>query len=247
VRLEARAGDYRDGANYFGVSADALDGFSNRHDLREPPLPIGGYVSLAFPHRAWGDDSGDFSSDLRAPGAGEKRWQLRVTSNQANAEIVLAWPELAAQLPSGLQATLRDLTTQQVVYLQTTGQYRFRAGADGATRDFELVVGPRAAGLVVGDVRGTNGGVGRAETLVSFTLTEAARVDVTIRTATGRLVRTLATNLAADAGITTLAWDRRDAAGHAVPAGSYLVEVRAGGSGGRLARGTGLVTLVSLR
>jgi hypothetical protein len=247
VRLEARAGEYRDGANYFGVAPDGQEGYSSRLDQPEPPTPPGGHVTLAFPHRAWGADSGDFAHDIQAPGAGVKRWQFRVATDQPNTDVVLGWPELAAQLPAGMQVELRDLHTGQSCYLNTTSRYLFRTGPEGAARDFELVLSPHVAGLMVSDVRGMTAGSGRAETLVSFNLTEAARVQVVIRTATGRLVRTLATHLAADAGLTTLTWDRRDAAGRAMPLGNYLVEVQAATSTGRQARGAGLVSLVSLR
>jgi len=247
VRLEARAGDYRDAANFFGVAPDAADGFDARHDRREPPPPPGGCVTLAFPHPTWDANAGDYASDIRAPGAGDKRWTVQVSTNLPNTDVVLSWPELAAQLPAGLQVELRDLETQQRCFLNTSSRYVFRAGPTGATRAFELTLAPHSAGLMVSDVRGTPGAGGRAETLVSFALSDAARVQVTIRTATGRLVRTLAANQAVDAGLTTLTWDRRDAAGRMVPRGTYLVEVQAATGTGRQARGVGLVSLVTFR
>jgi Tol biopolymer transport system component len=238
VRLEVRAGDYRDTANYFGVQAGGTDGFDVAVDNRKPPMPPGPYVALAFPRRAWGADGGDFAADIQAPSGGEKRWTVNVATNMSDTDVVVRWPELAAQLPAGTQAILRDTATGQSVYMNTTGFYSFRAADGGAVRTFEITVAPQNGTLRVSEVRGT---AVRGESGVSFTLSQAAQVSVVIRAQTGRTVRALAAGLAVAPGATVLAWDGRDEAGHAVPRGVYLCEVRAVAADGRAARGTGLL------
>jgi Tol biopolymer transport system component len=241
VRLDARAGECRDTANTFGVSPEVRDGAVNPLNLLEPPHPPAHYVSLAF---LSGTDT-PLAADMRAPGSADLHWRLRVETDLADTDVVVSWPELAAQLPAGAQVVLRDLTSGQVVYANTTGSYVFRSGATGAARDFEITVSPRTGSLAVGDIR-ASGAQGRSEAILTYTLSDDARVEITLRTATGRLVRTLAGGVAAHAGVNTLTWSRVDGTGRALPRGSYLCEVRATGAGGRLARGVGVITLLAV-
>jgi flagellar hook assembly protein FlgD len=82
--------------------------------------------------------------------------------------------------------------------------------------------------------------------MVTFNLSQDAKVNVIIRSQTGTLVRTLVQNLAATAGVNSVAWDRTDNAGHRVPAGLYLCEVIAvDESTNRQVRGNGLISLTT--
>src|SRR5690606_14832057 len=62
---------------------------------------------------------------------------------------------------------------------------------------------------------------------VRFRLSRAARVAVTVETAGGGVVDTLASGPRRSTGRVALAWDARSAAGKVVPPGSYVVRVTA--------------------
>jgi choice-of-anchor B domain-containing protein len=68
----------------------------------------------------------------------------------------------------------------------------------------------------------------RGGSAVDFTLARAARADVAVFDASGRLVRLLGQNFLR-AGRHTVQWDGKDAAGDPVPAGTYLFRVEADG------------------
>ena len=68
---------------------------------------------------------------------------------------------------------------------------------------------------------------------VSFSLSAPAAVTVTIETSTGGAVRTLLSNMARPSGQTSATWDRKNAAGQRVKAGSYRAVVKAVDSSGQ--------------
>ncbi len=76
-------------------------------------------------------------------------------------------------------------------------------------------------------------------TEIRFELPAAARVDLTIYDAAGRLVRRLARGVELSAGVRSLPWDGADDAGRTVPAGVYVYRLKAGGE-----TGTGRMMLV---
>jgi hypothetical protein len=66
-------------------------------------------------------------------------------------------------------------------------------------------------------------------TTIRFDLPRAGTVDLAVHDLRGRLVRTLASDLALDAGRHGLVWDGRDTRGATVASGVYLVVFRSGG------------------
>ncbi|MHB9025813.1 MAG: carboxypeptidase regulatory-like domain-containing protein [Armatimonadota bacterium] len=245
VRLEARAGNVRDVDNYLGMAANATtSGYSRGLDYPEPPQPYGNYVRLAFPHAEWGVYAGDYTTDIEKPASGARSWTFRVDTNQTDMDVAIKWPDLTTQLPANYQAILTDLQTQQRCYLNTTSQYVFRSGPQGASRLFSMEISPRTGSLLVTGVRGVRSGA-RANSTIIFNLTQAAQVKISIRNQTGRLVRSLTSGLSATTGMNTVMWDGRDDAGRMVPRGSYLCEVQASDGIGRSARGTGVILLLT--
>lgn len=67
------------------------------------------------------------------------------------------------------------------------------------------------------------------QTVISFTLAEAAAVRVTVHDAAGHLVRVIEDGVARASGRQETAWDGRNDDGRAAPAGVYLATVTAGG------------------
>jgi hypothetical protein len=70
---------------------------------------------------------------------------------------------------------------------------------------------------------------------VSFGLSAAASVTLTIRTAGGTVVRTLLANASEPTGSTSVTWDRRDSGGHLVASGAYTARVDAVGASSQTA------------
>lgn len=66
-------------------------------------------------------------------------------------------------------------------------------------------------------------------TELRFDLPVASRVALAVYDVSGRLVRTLVADEQLEAGAVTRAWDGRDDHGRMLPAGAYLVRLRAGG------------------
>lgn len=85
-------------------------------------------------------------------------------------------------------------------------------------------------------------GVGGAQ--VSFTLSADARVEVVISNIAGRTVRRVVTDHAGVAGLNTLVWDGKADSGLRVPAGRYLVQVRARTEDGQQCQALAAVSLV---
>jgi hypothetical protein len=247
VNLVVCAGDRRDTAATFGVGPTATDGFDPALDEPQPPKPFGRYVVSGFVRRGWRPGVDALTADIQGAMTTTKRWLFQVDTNQPDTDVAISWPALAAQLPAGCQAVLVDLTTQQRCYLNTTTQYTFRSGPEGAVRYFEILVSPRTAPLLVSEVRGVGQRGVRTAMPIAFTLSTEAKVDVVIRTHTGRVVRVLATDWQVSAGANSLVWDGRDSQGRQVPRGVYLCEVHAVDADGRQARGTGLLTFLSVQ
>jgi hypothetical protein len=59
----------------------------------------------------------------------------------------------------------------------------------------------------------------------------------------GKVVRRLMNTITRSAGIQQVSWDGRDAQGIALPAGAYMLEVKATGTDGQVARVTVPVVL----
>jgi flagellar hook assembly protein FlgD len=68
-------------------------------------------------------------------------------------------------------------------------------------------------------------------TAVGFTLSGDATYEVKILSATGQSLGTIASR-AAGAGDVHLIWNGKDSAGRSVPAGTYIIQVRAVGPDG---------------
>ncbi len=86
ISLDARAGEARDHANYFGVTRNASPEWDNQ-DHVEPP-PVGEYVSVTFPHRDWKQYPYDYTTDFR-PDAATIEWDFAVRTNIENERITI--------------------------------------------------------------------------------------------------------------------------------------------------------------
>ena len=76
----------------------------------------------------------------------------------------------------------------------------------------------------------------RAGGQFTFVLSQPGRVILTVRNPTGRAVAQVSAGRSATAGLNAVAWSGRDSRGASLPRGRYLVELRAAGETGQVAR-----------
>jgi hypothetical protein len=206
---------------FFGADATAQNG-CDALDIDAPPH-LSRYVSAGFTHPDWGVNAGRYVQDIR--GAGAQTWDLEVTTDVANADVTLTWPNLV-QVPKDYRVMLVDVDGGRSRYMRTTGSYTFNSGAQAGTRRFQLVVEPASgAGLQITGLQCVPTR-GRAVT-ITYNLSRDAMADVTVRTPAGKLIRVLDEARVSRAAGNTLSWDGKDGSGRAAPAGPYICEVRA--------------------
>lgn len=221
LKLVARAGKAVDSRSVIGVDTRASDAY-DAADVERPPSP-GDYVSISFPHKDWGVNNGSYLADVRRSAGGPVTWDMTVSTDKVDTDVVLTWPTMM-DVPKDYSLKLVDVDGNTTKYMRTTSSYRFNSGKGGARR-FRLVAEPGKAGrlLVTGLAVSTSRAIGGAT--ISYNLSTDATADVKIKSAGGRVVRTVVRGRGVTRGITNLAWNYRDEAGASVPAGSYLVEV----------------------
>lgn len=152
----------------------------------------------------------------------------------AGLDVTLAWPRLARELPSGRGAVLVDLSTGRRVAMGSTSGFTYRS--DGQSRRFRVELVAAGSGRVNVGLSLTPAGRAKGAG-ISVTLDQAATVRLEIRSQSGRLVRTLSTDLL-PAGVSTVAWNGLDDQGRPLPGGLYQVLVSAVDANGGVARGS---------
>ena len=232
VQIVANAGSVADASNYFGVASRAADGFDALFDVERPPVFDGQpMVQVAFEHPEWGEYAGRYAVDVRSRAVGQV-WRFTVTTNLANTDVTLRFPNVA-RVPRGLNLYLVDEATGQRRALRTLAAYTFRSGEGVSSRAFRIEVSSeQRTSLRISNVRVVSRGTSRS---ISFTLNGEAVVSVVVLR-NGQPVRELLAQSTRAAGINTVTWDGRDRNGVSLPAGAYTVEIRATSSDGQMAR-----------
>lgn len=235
LRLEASAKGISDTQNFIGMSSRASDAFDLR-DVAKPPT-MAPYVSVGVVNDSWGALSGLYAQDIRG-GTGTKSWTVVASTDLPNTDVTLRWNGMAG-VPKSVRLTIKDETTGQTLDMRSRGSITFKSSDEATSRRFTIT-----AKSAVGDVlRITNvsirsGGTGRSEgtALVGFTLSgDAVTYEVQVLNAAGAPIATLASR-SASAGDVRLVWTGADGGGRKVPAGTYLIQIRAVSSEGDVAR-----------
>jgi hypothetical protein len=232
VQIVANVGSVMDASNYFGVASRAADGYDALFDVERPPFVDGQpMVQVAFEHPEWGAYAGQYAVDVRSRAVGQV-WRFTVTTNVANSDVTLRFPNVA-RVPRGLNLYLVDEVTGQRRSLRTLAAYTFRSGDGMTTRSFRIEVSnEQRTSLRISNVSLTARGSART---ISFLLSAEASVSVVVLR-NGQPVRELLAQSTRAAGINTVTWDGRDRNGVSLPAGAYTVEIRATGTDGQVAR-----------
>ncbi|MBT4483374.1 MAG: T9SS type A sorting domain-containing protein, partial [Candidatus Latescibacteria bacterium] len=134
LTLIATAGDAKDTANHLGVSERANMEW-DRYDHVEPP-PVGGYVSVLFPHRDWNKYLSDYTVDFRPP---EKTisWDFDVRTNIPGETVTLEL-EGIEKLPYDMVITIYERGTNREISL-FDNTFSFVSGKDITEACFTLV------------------------------------------------------------------------------------------------------------
>jgi hypothetical protein len=230
VRLVAQAGALTDSCNLFGVTT--LGAGQGGFRAAEPPAAdTSPSLTLCFLSPTGQERD---AVDLRSPFAGAASWEFAVETDLPDADVTLTWPSLAG-VPRELDLVLVDEDTGAMRYMRTTTSYTFRSAPQGGSRRFRIAArNASGAGLVVTALTATptRGGT----VAISYALSRAAAVEVTVYTLAGEVVARPAQSEQAAAGTNTLYWDSRGAGDALLPPGLYLCEVKAYADDGQVAR-----------
>lgn len=221
IALTANAGECRAQVR-IGQSAHASDGFDPAFDCESPP-EFGQMLSLGVVNPDWGALAGRYAVDMRRSGA-RTAWNLQVHTPAPEMDVTLTWSDLRS-VPKGTRLMLVDNATGRRYNLRTVSSVTLRTDQTG-TRSLQLVAEPQSGSVLrITALRAqrTRGGAYS----IQFTLSADAQVQAEVLSASGKPVRILQSGAPSRAGIQTVSWDGRDTGGTAVPAGAYLLRVRA--------------------
>ncbi|NSW79792.1 MAG: hypothetical protein HPY54_12240 [Chthonomonadetes bacterium] len=221
VTVTARAGDSLAQVR-LGQSPSASEGFDPHWDSEAPPA-FGQMMQMAVNNPEWGKHAGHYAVDVRREGA-RTAWLLQVRSPVPDTEFTLTWNDLRA-VPKETRLVLVDEASGRRYNLRTVSSVTLRTDSTG-TRSLRVIAEPQSGNaLRITQLRAqrTRGG-GYS---IQFALSADAQVQVEVLSASGEPVRILQNGTPSRAGIQSVSWDGRDMGGVAVPAGAYLLRVRA--------------------
>ena len=238
MQLIAQAGDYRDSTNFIGV-APKDTGVDMRYDIDEPPMArrfAGQDVTLYFPAVDNDSKARMLAADFRSRLGSSQSWDVVLDTNLRNTDVVLSWPDMRS-LPRTFSATLEDLSTGKSVAMRSATQYKFRTADTTDPRRLRVTVRTlTAADNPTPQIMGVDA-MTRGVT-VSYRLASDVDMRISVLNQAGRVVRTLVADESRAAGVHSEAWDGRDDAGRALPAGEYRIELRATAADGSIGRAT---------
>lgn len=209
----------RNSMAYIGVSSEASDQLDRRFDIQAPP-EFGNMVTARFVQPADQASGAAYVSDVRSE-AYPQRWELQVASTASDSDIELSWPELG-NLPSTVRPVLVDTATGYRQYMRTTTHYAIRPNGDGTARSIAIELeeaGQKALSISSLSTAQSQNGLN-----ITYTLSNAAAVNVNILNIAGRTISRVATGQLSPAGISTAVWNLRSSTGTPVPSGTYIIQ-----------------------
>ncbi len=220
AQLIACAAGGADAANYFGVGTEP-----DRLNVQAPPS-FGRAIELSL-LGASGDGT-PYAAVFRRSSAREPEWEFTVRTS-VGGDVTISAPDLSA-VPADRRLLLTDLDVGRSVELRTVHSYRYTAPLGDSTRRFRLQVRKRTNHLVVTSLSSLPTRNGGAE--IRFVLTADAACDVSVMNIAGRPVRRIVRSRLHPAGQQVILWDGQNDGGVPVPAGRYLIRVRANSADG---------------
>lgn len=182
------------------------------------------------------------SVDVRAESRLNTPWEVEVHMPAGSGDgATLYWQDVH-RAPCTANPVLVDLQTGERRSLRTTSSHSFAVSREGGVYRFRMEMVPLSGLLRLTQVRVSGGRSAGGQYTLSFSLNTEAQVEANVY-AGGKLIRRLASGSSRSAGIHQVTWDGRDANGIVLPAGSYLVEVKAVSVDGQVARVVVPITL----
>lgn len=221
VTLTARTGE-GEAQVRLGQAPSASEQFDPAWDSEAPP-EFGQMLGLAVQNTDWGNYAGRYAVDVRRAGA-KSTWRLQIRSPAPDTDVTLSWNDLRA-VPENMRLVLVDTVSGRRYNLRTVSSVTLRTDSSG-TRSLLVIAEPQSgSALRILQLRAqrTRGGAYS----IHFTLSADAQVQAEVLSASGKPVRLLQNGTPSRAGIQSVSWDGRDSDGVAVPAGAYLLRIRA--------------------
>jgi hypothetical protein len=207
--------------------------------VTQPPSPPGGEAGLQIRLIRNGHPLlADVRTDTRST---RNTWEVEVQVPAGDDDKATLWWQNVHRAPRGVNPVLVDLQTGERRFLRHTSSHAFAVSRQGGTYRFRIEMVPQGELLRITNVR-VSGGRSQGSYTVSFDINSGAQVEVNVLSA-GKVVRRLMNTITRSEGIQQVSWDGRDAQGIALPAGAYMLEVRATGTDGQVARVTVPVVL----
>ena len=127
LTVEAPAEELIDDGNVLGQLFDSLIEL-DEHDLLEQ-APLTPYLTIIFPHEAWGENADDYTSDFHPVSAKKvlDQWTFDVLSDDSLREVTLKWTGTDEVLG---MSWLIDLDTGEVIEPDKRGSYSFVMNAN---------------------------------------------------------------------------------------------------------------------
>ncbi|MCH7820305.1 MAG: T9SS type A sorting domain-containing protein, partial [Candidatus Marinimicrobia bacterium] len=220
---------YGDQFNQIGAVENAEDGYDS-YDRHELPR-MGDYVNLYFPHEDWGENSADYTTDMRSAQQQGYTWDFEVKTNLPKEDMEIAIQNIE-MVPAGMEVVLIDLDYRIAQDIRKSSLYSFISGTSEDPKRFKLLIGKS------GYIGENNDGISvipktyslsqnfpnpfNPTTTITYSLPEAAHVNIQIYNILGERVVTLV-NERSDAGSHVVTWNAGNAA-----TGIYFYRIRAG-------------------
>ncbi len=228
---------------YIGQSVNATAGYDAEADAAMPPAFTRSAPTIGFSHSDWGSNSGTYFTDVRKTGA-RTAWEVTVTTPEEGKTYTVTWPQIS-RVPRTVRLTIKDLSTGRSQAMTGASGVSFVSTQTGSRR-FQISAEPRvmSALRITGVVARDSRAAGSRSVSIGYNVSADATVQLRIRGADGRVLRTISQGRAVSSGANTALWDTRTDAGVSVPAGMYLVDISAQSGEGDVAHFSHPVTLI---
>ncbi len=236
LQLSATAGKVHDTNNFIGMTSAGV----NQKQLTRVPKPptLFSYVTVGVSST---DEPGMLYSQDIQPTGGARTWDVVVATDQVDSDVALS-ANFVGELPRNYHITLTDKVTGQTLNLRNAKTYHYNSGKASPTRSFLVTARPTTlgrraimSGVFINPSRSADGrSVATYE--IGYNISQEANVEVAVLSATGRQIAIVGNTRAVGVGDNRAVWNGRDSAGRAVPAGTYMVQIKAVTSEGETTR-----------